>query len=179
MYPKISTEAWVVRTSFAKERDVRCILFTRELGFVWVNAIGLRNGSAKLKGAVHEGALIECDLVKGKEFFRLTDAKLIHSCLDLDTPKRSAFRRSLQVVEKCLVFGEETERLFDLVTDNFHQFKSIDSVKSAEILAVAHLLDHLGYLDKEEGIFPFSKTLSSSEEKTLVGKVNQALSSIG
>ena len=135
-----------------READRVYAILTRDLGLVRASATGVRKESSKLRGALEPFVLANISLVRGKEYWRITSAEVLRPI-----PAEAGIGRPLALLEK-LVQGEAAHpELFDVVEKH---------LESDEVILVAHILYHLGYL-KEESLM--------LEKSALVKAINAGL----
>lgn len=156
-YHIYTTEGIVLSQRGVKESDRLYSIFTRDLGLVYVRALGARKETSKLKGSLEPFSLATISLVKGKNQWRLTSAHLIESSTSLQKKNRRMFlalARGFSLLEK-LVQGEEIHpEFFDAIKNIFLFVKHSETIEKMheglEVVFVARMLFYLGYLREEE-----------------------------
>ena len=137
-------------------------LLTKELGFIIALSQGVRNLKSKLRYGLQDFNLINLELVRGKEVWRVTSAEIIKnyskSLLGDERKAKSAGR--IFLVLRRLMHGESKNReLFEDVSQflSFIEKEDLNSEKLLllEILVNLRILNHLGYGSNEESIKKF------------------------
>lgn len=142
-YHIYTTKGLILSERPLREADRIYSILTRDLGLVRASATGVRKESSKLRGALEPFALSSVSLVRGKDFWRLTSAELLRKL-----PATDALARPFSLLEK-LVQGESAHpELFDMI-EQFVSGEREDG-EMFEIMLVAHMLFHLGYLKAED-----------------------------
>ena len=130
------------------------LIFTRELGLVWAKAQAVRTMRSKLRHSLTDCTFGEFSLVRGKEIWRLTSARM-HSNHYLDlkhVPEvRNTLTRTILLLKRLLHGEERHDALFDTVasaiafaqTHTFTQ-SSLSQFESITVLRILHLLGYLG-----------------------------------
>jgi DNA repair protein RecO len=130
-------------------------IFTEELGLVGASAQSVRDEKSKLRYVLQDFSLINVDLVRGKEVWRITSAgeEVSYQALKGDTVRLKLFARSCALLTR-LIHGEgrEDELFRDLLGAlEFleHTMIPVELTLSFETLATLRSLVWLGYLDPE------------------------------
>ncbi len=130
-------------------------IFTEELGLVGASAQSVRKEESKLRYVLQDFSLINVDLVRGKEVWRITSAgeEASFPVLRGDTARLKLFARTCALLSR-LIHGEgrEDELFHDLLGAlNFLEQTVIPAelTLSFESLAALRSLVWLGYLDPE------------------------------
>src|SRR3989338_10312575 len=103
-------------------------IFTRDLGLVRASASGVRKLSSKLRFVLSDYAYIKVDLVRGKDFWRITSASKT-SVLDDVAKKENAYKicANISRLLKRLLQGEDkNEELFADVLQGFEILEKIN-----------------------------------------------------
>lgn len=138
-------------------------IFTKELGLVGARAQAVREGKSKLRYALQDLSLVNIDLVRGKEVWRIISAReeTPYPVLKGDAVRLKLFARMCALILR-LIHGEgrEDELFRDLLGAlNFLEHTPIPAelMLSFETLAALRILAWLGYLDFE----PYERFVSS------------------
>lgn len=130
-------------------------IFTEELGLVGASAQSVRKEESKLRYVLQDFSLINVDLIRGKEVWRITSAgeEASYQALKGDSIRLKLFARSCALLSR-LIHGEgrEDELFRDLLGAlNFLEHTTIPTelTLSFESLAALRSLVWLGYLDPE------------------------------
>ncbi|MEK7081582.1 MAG: DNA repair protein RecO [Patescibacteria group bacterium] len=184
------TEAIILGSKNSGESNRLLFLLTKELGFIIALSQGVRNLKSKLRYGLQDFNLINLELVRGKEVWRVTSAEIIKnyskSLLGDERKAKSAGR--IFLVLRRLMHGESKNReLFEDVSQflSFIEKEDLNSEKLLllEILVNLRILNHLGYGSNEESIKKFLSGNMSLElidsllavRKKAVIEVNRAL----
>ena len=156
------TEAIILGSKNSGESNRLLFLLTKELGFIIALSQGVRNLKSKLRYGLQDFNLINLELVRGKEVWRVTSAEIIKnyskSLLGDEHKAKSAGR--IFLVLRRLMHGESKNReLFEDVSQflSFIEKEDLNSEKLLllEILVNLRILNHLGYGSNEESIKKF------------------------
>lgn len=150
------TEGIILGSSSFSESSKYYFIFTKELGMIMASASGIRKMSSKLRFVLQDFSYTKIDLVKGKDFWRITSASktgeldYISKSLNL-LPTISNLARLLK---RLLVGEEKNEPLFnDLISGFFLLEKNrenINEIKNIEMVLVLRILFHLGYFSSDD-----------------------------
>lgn len=185
MHPIIHTEAFVLKSVESGEANKRVWLFTKEFGVVIATVQGVRKPSAKLRAHITDYALINADLIKGREVWRLVSAETLHNPFvkAYDELRARSFIRALGLVQRfCIEEGPELE-IFDHLQETIrslaipsHNPTFFDTVVLWKILIL------LGYLELSTDLeYLFKKPLieidgeSEGVTKRLIKEVTDAI----
>ena len=184
-----TTRGFVIGSRPYGEADKIVSVFTRDLGLVSAVAQGIRREGSKLRYHVQDLSLGDVSLVRGRELWRLTSARMAGSPLWSASPEaREAAARIAAIVQR-LVRGEAADPgLFDRV-EAFAERAAVPSLSPEELralesLSVLRILAALGYIGDEPDVSPFvdgdrldPETLSLAAERRLaINKhINKAL----
>lgn len=78
-YTIYETKAVILGVRSIQENDLFIRVFSSVFGYITIVAKGVRKAGSKLRGHIKEYGLTTLSVVKGKEMFRLTDAREIFS----------------------------------------------------------------------------------------------------
>jgi recombinational DNA repair protein (RecF pathway) len=156
MYRIYETEAIILKSSPKGETGKSYIMITRDLGVIRATAQAVRVQKSKLRPFLVELKPFTISLVRGKELWRITNAREA-DIPNLSTESLLAYARISNLVLS-LVHGEEKdERLFILMRslyDDLLNFRS-EGTRSVEELYVLRILSLLGYVSKSETLSEF------------------------
>ena len=185
------TKGVVLGSAPSGEASRHHLIFTRELGLVWAKAQAVRTMRSKLRHSLTDCTFGEFSLVRGKEIWRLTSAKM-HSNHYFDLKHIPEVRNMLTRVTlllKRLLHGEERhDALFDtvesvLVFAHTHRFDQV-SLSQFESIAVLRILHLLGYLGSSPELSTFVGSTDWSSElltnfggysRQAIATINQSL----
>lgn len=184
------TEAIILGSRNSGESNRLLFLLTKELGFIIALSQGVRNLKSKLRYSLQNFNLINLELVRGKEVWRVTSAENIknYSKSLLGDKGRAKSAGRIFMVLRRLMHGESKNReLFEDVSEflGFIEKEDLSSEKLLllEILVNLRILNHLGYGSNEESIKKFLSGHINTElidslgaiRKKAVMEVNRAL----
>lgn len=181
MYSKLSTQAIVLKVDDVGERDVMLSLFTREFGFVYAKATGVRISSSRLRFALQSMTLCFASLVHGKTGWILTNATFIKSYYfdNEEYQKRQIINKILVLLGRLYIGEEAHPDLFDFLEEKLNLFVSndlkVENIKQLEVFVVFKMLEKLGYIENHVHIRPLSKTEDFSEDMRVYIKENQKI----
>lgn len=180
MSHEIYTTDALVLLQFEKGETASVLaLFTKDFGLVYAHAQGVRKMESKLRGSLQNYAYAEVSLVRGREVWRVVNAKEKDplSGVRYEISKRVLFAHIASLLKRFLGQEEPHPMLFDdiissIVFLNSETF-SQDELSRFELVTVLRILSYLGYV-KEDLVtktetIPFSEILSFNEwskEKT-------------
>lgn len=154
-------------------------VFTRDLGMIYASAQGVRKISSKLRFVLQDFTYIKVDLVKGKDFWRITSASKTNKLENLSRPEVFRVFVNISKLLKRLLAGEDAnENLFiDLLNGLFILEKSETKEEShnVEAIIVLRILNNLGYIGGGELLKDFIK---SPFEEDLMFKVSESRTKI-
>ncbi len=159
MHQIIHSEAFVLKSAESGEANKRVWLFTREFGVVVATVQGVRKSGAKLKSHITDYTLINADIVKGREVWRLISAQVEHNPFvgTYDELRARSFIRALGLVGRlCIEEGPEPE-LFEHLKAVMETI-AVPSSNSPffDTIVIWKILIMLGYLELTndlEGLF--------------------------
>lgn len=193
MYTKHHTRGIVLGKHDNGEADRTYALLTPDLGKVYAQAHGIRNGHGRNKGALQTLSIASVSLVRGKSGWKITNASSEHSFytkLASDTAKLAVLVRVFKLVRRMLA-GEGSahgvfaavESFADVLCTSELLFKD---VRTLELLTVVRILHMLGYVKDDERLEVFFKDASdvsldirtsfAPHEHLALAVVNEALS---
>jgi len=163
-------------------------IFTRDLGMIKASAQGVRKISSKLRFILQDFAYLKIDLVKGKDFWRLTSAEKTNT-LENISKRPEVFRTvsNISSLLKRLLAGEDAnEALFaDLIRGLaiLEKSETEEELRNIEMIIVLRILNNLGYIGASEAISgltqsPFEENLIFQVAKSrtkVLSEINKAL----
>lgn len=173
MYTKHHTRGIVLGKHDNGEADRTYALLTPDLGKVYAQAHGIRNGHGRNKGALQTLSVASVSLVRGKSGWRITNASSEHSLytkLATDKAKLAVGVRVLKLVRRMLA-GEggahgvfaAVESFADILCAEDLSFKDM---RTLELLTVVRILHMLGYVKDDERLNVFFKNVSDMSKET-------------
>jgi len=162
-------------------------ILTNDLGLIFVSAQGVRKMESKLRYVLQEGSYINVDLIRAKDFWKVTTASK-RSELEGIVKDRNKFHIFCNIGKllKRLLPGEDINE--ELFSDFIKGLKILEASKpeeitNIEVMLVLRILYHLGYLG-EDGVAnnltksPLEKELVfeiSKKRANLLREINKAL----
>ncbi len=185
-----NTEGFIIEASNSGEANKFFTVFTKELGMVRATAQGVRLLKSKLRFSLQEFSYAKISLVRGKEVWRITNAKIEWNLHTLFRDKKEVVFMLAQVflLLKRLIPGEEkNEHLFSLIHTAFlylqtHDFTK-EEISAFEKILVINILNSLGYIGNNPELnefinVPWSKEILESMEmkkKSALQEINRAI----
>ncbi len=164
MYSKLSTQAIILKSEDVGEKDVFLSVFTREFGFIFAKATGVRTSSSRLRFALQPMTLCFVSLVHGKTGWILTNATFLKSYY-FESEKqfqKQTITKILHLLGRLYIGEQEDCELFDFIEEYLTQSMStdidIDALKNLEIFIVFKLLEKLGYIEKHDDVEILAKS---------------------
>lgn len=188
MHHKYHTEAIILGGSDYRESAKVFFVFTRDLGLLYAGAQGIRKMSSKLRHVLQDFSYVKVDLVKGKEFWRITSASKTNELEDVakhgDTLK--VFAHIAKLLRRLLPEQEKNEVLFKEVLNGLYALEKAttkEDISNIEIIIVLRILSNLGYIgdinsfeDLIKSPFEDELILSMSKNKShAIREINKAL----
>jgi recombinational DNA repair protein (RecF pathway) len=204
MYTKHHTRGIVLGKHDNGEADRTYALLTPDLGKVYAQAHGIRNGHGRNKGALQTLSIASVSLVRGKSGWKITNASSEHSFytkLATEKAKLAVLVRVLKLVRRMLA-GEGSahgvfaavESFADVLCHGHAETSAkggtsdllFKDVRTLELLTVVRILHMLGYVKDDERLNEFFKDASdvsvdmrtafAPHEHLALTVVNEALS---
>ena len=154
-------------------------IFTRDLGMIYASAQGVRKMSSKLRFVLQDFAYLKIDLVKGKDFWRITNASKTNKLENLSEPGIFEVFVNIAKLLKRLLAGEDPNK--DLFMDLLkglsvlEKSKTKDELRNIEAIIVLRILNNLGYIGGNEVLQDFIK---SPFEEEVIFKVAESRAKI-
>lgn len=150
-------------------------IFTRDLGMITASATGVRKMSSKLRFILQNFSYVKIDLVRGKDFWRLTSgtktAELQNIC------KRAgalAIILNISRLLKRLLPGEDANpALFTDLIKGFSILEKLNTeeeLRNIEMVVVLRILHNLGYIGKNKML---DELVESPLESSLIFEVTK------
>ena len=163
-------------------------LFTRDLGMVFMSAQGVRKISSKLRFILQDFSYIKVDLVRGKDFWRLTSASKTNTLDDVSKNPVAicAFVNISRLLRRMLAGEYPNQALFADLLTGLHfleKTKSEDEAENIEAVIVLRILNNLGYIGGNEVLrniikSPFEEDLIFEARRSrgkILFEINKAL----
>lgn len=165
-----NTEGFIIESQPRGEANKMYLIFTKELGMVRASAQGVRLMKSKLRFALQDLSFAKVSLVRGKDMWKLTNAKAEWSLYSAYKDRKDLLFATAQILTllKRLIHGEEkNEALFTMLINAFrfiHQEAlNPDEIKAFERIVVLNILHELGYGGAIKTIHTFINVQISKE----------------
>jgi len=183
------TEGFVISGSNYGEANRYLSIFTRDFGLVRASAQSLRKVSSKLRFSLQDFSYSKIDLVRGKEIWRVTNAKKISGFekfnKNLESIKMLA--NIFRLVRRLCHGEEENPELFAYLEEIYSFLEkeelSAEDIKNFECISVLKILHCLGYIGDAKNLSIFvSNNISHSmlgqaktARRVLIEEINKSL----
>jgi DNA repair protein RecO (recombination protein O) len=182
------TEGLILGSKSYGEAGRYYYIFTRDLGMVYASAQGVRKISSKLRFVLQDFSYIKLDLVRGKDFWRLTSASKTNKLEKISkNPETLKVFVNISRLLKRLLQGEDANQaLFaDLLSGLkiLEKYENQADLRNIEAIMVLRILDNLGYIGGNESLknlikSPFEEELVlqvSENRAKILSEINKAL----
>lgn len=190
MYHIYHTNGIVLSSINKGEANKVLTLFTKEMGLIKAMAQGVRLNKSKLRFSLQDFSYAKIDLVKGKEYWKLTSAKSVDVFPLIKKNKESTplVFRVFKLIERLTLPEHQNENIFDdlIFFLNYINSESLkkEEIEAIEIFIVLRILNNLGYIGEQKELKKYiNKEPKNSEIKDILGDkkigiyhINKALS---
>ncbi len=146
MHSIVTTEGFVLDSKPYGEAGKLLFIFTKDYGFIVTTAQGIRLEKSKLRYFVQDYGLYNFSFVKGKEYWRLTNAQGVAGL----NSEGKILKAKIGFLLKKLLHGEgdivglfEVIRSLFVLDDSFFSNR-IDDIESLLVLRILHRLGYIG-----------------------------------
>jgi len=151
------TEGIILESRNQGEAGRYYAIFTRDLGMIYASASGVRKASSKLRYVLQDFAYLKIDLVRGKDFWRITSASKTNSLESLHKNKEifPVFYQISKLLKRLLAGEEANESLFQDLIKGLHileETKGKKEIENVEVVIVLRILANLGYLGRQDSL---------------------------
>ena len=163
-------------------------IFTRDLGMINASAQGVRKLSSKLRFVLQDFSYVKVDLVRGKDFWRITSASKTNKLENIlkNSINIEIFANIGRLLKRLLAGEYPNKILFADLLNGLHFLeKSKDIVESQniEIIIVLRILNNLGYIGENEMLknitkSPYEDSLifeASHSRNKILSEINKAI----
>ena len=188
MHHKHHTEGLILGSSLHGETGKVFFVFTRDLGMLYASAAGIRKMSSKLRYVLQDFSYVKIDLIKGKDFWRITSASKTNALEEVIKQKDAlkVFARIAKLLRRLLPEQVKNDVLFAEVLNGLlvlEKAKNKEEVMNIEIIIVLRVLSNLGYIgdiDSFENLIksPLEEELlleMSKNKLRAISEINKAL----
>ena len=163
------TSAVILKTKNMRESNKLLVLYTEKFGLIYVSTQSVRELKSKMRFHTNTLSLVEVDLVRGRDIWKLTGIHEQYSSLVFAGTRWYSLVHRLAVLLLRLCSGEEPhdevwqdlKKIYTYLQEQ-HALSKLD-YEAIEIIFVTRLLYYLGYWEGEEEILsskdPFSKDI--------------------
>ena len=149
-------------------------IFTRDLGMIYASAQGVRKISSKLRFVLQDFSYVKIDLVKGKDFWRITSVSKTNKLEKLSNPEILKVLVNISKLLKRLLAGEDPNKdlFLDLISglSILEKSETENELRNIEVIIVLRILNNLGYIGGEDILKDFIK---SPFEEDIIWKVKE------
>jgi len=182
------TEGLILGSKNYGEAGKYYFIFTRDLGMIYASAQGVRKMSSKLRFVLQDFSYVKLDLVRGKDFWRLTSASKTNELENISKNPEAlkVFANIARLLKRLLAGEDANQNLFaDVLNGLFilEKNQKEEDLRNIEAVMVLRILNNLGYIGENETLknlikSPFEGNLifevSKSRMKVL-SEINKAL----
>jgi DNA repair protein RecO len=190
MYHIYHTHGLVIASRDSGEANRVLTLYTKEMGLVRVLAQGIILNKSKLKFSLQLFSYAHIDLVRGKDFWRLTSARSINtfSKIELNKDRTMLVLRIFKLLERLNSVETQNDDIFEdlIFLLNFLNKEEItkENLEAVEINIVLRILKNLGYIGNSKIAFKYTDNKLEDnninniliDRKVIVSHINKALS---
>jgi DNA repair protein RecO (recombination protein O) len=168
------TEGIILESRNYREADKYYLIFTKDFGLIYASAQSVRKLSSKLRFVLQDYTYVKIDLVRGKDFWRITSASKTNKLDNLLKDKEvfQIFINISRLLRRLLAGEEPNEILFNnflkglLILEKTKNKKELGNI---EALIVLRILNNLGYIGQNDAL----DTLISSPFEDIVLEIGQ------
>lgn len=163
-------------------------IFTRDLGMLYASAQGVRKLSSKLRYVLQDFNYVKVDLVRGKDFWRITSASKTNMLEDIarDSQKLGIMVNISKLLRRLLAGEDANEILFADLIKGLHILEKTEKreeLPNVEVILVLRILNNLGYIGGAENLqslitSPFEDELVyqvAKSKRDILAEINKAL----
>ncbi len=145
------TEGIILSSRNSGESGRYYAIFTRDLGMVYASASGVRKSSSKLRYVLQDFSYIKLDLVKGRDFWRLTNASKTNMLEDILKNKEAlkVYSNINKLLKRLLAGEDPNPPLFHDVLSGLiilEKETKLEEIRNVEVVLVLRILSNLGYI---------------------------------
>lgn len=163
-------------------------IFTRDLGMLYASAQGVRKLSSKLRYVLQDFNYVKVDLVRGKDFWRVTSASKTNALEGIleDKNKLGIMVNISKLLRRLLAGEDANEILFADLIKGLHVLEKTEKreeLPNVEVILVLRILNNLGYIGGAENLqslitSPFEDELVyqvAKSKRDILAEINKAL----
>ncbi|MES2437320.1 MAG: DNA repair protein RecO [Patescibacteria group bacterium] len=161
-------------------------VFTKDLGMVRATAQGVRLSKSKLKAALQDLSLARVSIVRGKDIWRITNAKAEENYYHTYLDKKNiilVFAHVFSLLKRFIPGEQKDEELFVMLQQSFEFLEQQElfeeEIKAFERILVLRILKELGYMSSQAELVQFLSSVWSKDLLTeMIDKKKIALNAI-
>ncbi len=182
------TEGIILGSKNYGEAGKYYFIFTRDLGMIYASAQGVRKISSKLRFILQDASYVKVDLVRGKDFWRITSASKTNKLENLSRNLISfeIFTNISRLLKRLLTGEYPNPALFLDLLNGFHfleKSKEREEAQNIEVVIVLRILNNLGYIGGNEMLKNITKSpyeddliFEAGKSRTkILSEINKAL----
>jgi DNA repair protein RecO len=163
-------------------------IFTKDLGMVYASAQGVRKMSSKLRYILQDFSYVKIDLVKTKDFWRVTSASKTNLLEEVTKNQLTfpVFSNVARLLRRLLAGEYPNSALFTDLVDGLsilEKINKLEDLRNMEAILVLRILNNLGYIGDSLSLenliqSPFEHELvlkSAGSRKEILSHINKAL----
>lgn len=178
MYQIYQSKAFVIKSVTQKEQDQRVLVFSREFGLVWLNAMSSKRDGSKMRNFLQDFTFADIYIVFGKGGLRLTGGEYLDNFFFSFKYNKEykifIMQKIFDLLLKNLVLEHAEKKVFDLLEKFIFEIleeKEKSKIEEKEVVFLAKFLFEFGYF--EEKYFVKKDKLSKEDLKKMKIKVNE------
>lgn len=188
MHQIYHTEGLILDSKNFGETGKYYSIFTRDLGMISASAQGVRKMSSKLRFIIQDFSYVKIDLVRCKDFWRITSASKTNRLGNISKrPETFEIFANISRLLKCLLAGEEANKnLFSDLLNGLSILEKAETrqdLRNIEAIIVLRILSNLGYIGGDELLknlvkSPFEESIIFEVAKSrakILSEINKAL----
>lgn len=180
MYHIHSVAALVYKNRPRGEADALVEIITDGMGFLFASAKGIRHAKSKSRYAVQELSFIQCELVRGKETWRLIKAQPVCSVCAMFPAKTVRIIAKVARLIARICDEEVTAAPYRAIKTMVTECEKGTDPELAEIVATMVILSSLGYINVSAYAYVLDAEnrdfmLIQQKRNELVREINRAI----
>jgi len=160
MHPIFHTEGIIISSRNIKEADKYFWIFTRDFGMLRADARSVRKHDSKLRTFLTDFSRAKISFVKTKIGWRITSVQGLSFLENAGIFGKEIFSKSAKLLqrlcppdEKHIELYEDIVSIFEKKTEEFF----INDYKNIELVSAIRILFHLGYIEHNASVLPFTR----------------------
>ncbi len=156
-YHRYTTDGIVLRTSSRGERDLLCLILTRDIGTIYARARSAKLPRSKMVQGLQEGSFSTCSFIRGAQEWKIVgvhNQAQAYSFLRERKNEKRVFARVLRFLQKTISGEEQHPELFTIVRDLYEvlceRVWTNEELFAIECIALFLILDELGHMPHRE-----------------------------